>query len=127
MAKSTQTKSSKNPSNPSEIPQVYKKTELEVMLELIENGVYSTKNLATALHVDESTVTAWKKRPEVKEAHTKAILKYSGKRTDIDGILKELDLQTAQREEQSTVRVIIEDYGSTDNPATQTTGSDKSE
>jgi len=113
--------------NPNPPPQVYKKTELETMIELIERGIYSTTNLSTALHINMSTIVAWKKRPEVKAAHTRSILKYAGRRTDVDGILKEMGIETLQREEVTNLRVIIEDYGDKNSAPAQTEGGDSGE
>ena len=115
-----------NPKKPKHVPQVYKETQLETMIQLIQRGIYSTTNLSTALHIDMSTIVEWKKRLEVKQAHTRSILKHAGNRTDVDGILKELGLETAQREEQSNVRVIIEDYGSKGKPPAKAERSDRS-
>lgn len=75
-----------------ELPRVNKEQELDLMIELIMNGVYKDTNLATALHVERHTIADWKKRPEVQDAHRKAILKYSKKRTDTEQILKELEM-----------------------------------
>lgn len=86
MSEETTTKST-------ELPQVYKEVDLALMIELILNGLWSTTNLATALHITRDTVIEWKKRPEVQEAHRKAILKFIKKRTDTENVLKELDVE----------------------------------
>lgn len=108
-------------------PQVYKQTELDTMIQLIERGIYSTTNLASVLGVDMDTVTKWKRRPEVVAARTRSILKFAGRRTDVDGVLKELGVDTAQREEKSSLRVVIEDYGTENNPTAKTEGSIESQ
>ena len=74
-------------------PQVYKEEELEQMIELITNGVWRTTNLSNALHVDRKTIDVWKEFKEVKDAHRKAINKYSRKRTDTENVLKELGME----------------------------------
>lgn len=79
--------------NSAELPQVYKENELKMMVELVENGLWSNVNLAKALGVNRDTITEWKKRPEVKKAYRKAILKYTSRRTDVDKILKELEIE----------------------------------
>jgi hypothetical protein len=85
--------SDKNSANSTDLPQVYKEEELKLMIELIENGLWRTTNLSTALHVDRKTIDEWKQRPEVQGAHRKAILKFVRRRTDTENILKELDVE----------------------------------
>lgn len=72
---------------------IIKEEEFNLMLELIENGLWRNVNLSRALHVVEETIIKWKKHPKVQEAHRRAILKYARKRTDVDKILKELDME----------------------------------
>lgn len=81
-----------------------------MMIELIESGIYSTKNLMTALHLCKDTIVRWKKRPEVQLAHRKAILKFSKKRKDPEGSLKELGIEAARVEEKSHIEVTIRGY-----------------
>jgi hypothetical protein len=93
--------SDKNPS----IPSVYKKEELDLMIEMVDAGVWSNKNLVTSLHIDESTVIQWKKRPEVQEAHRKAILKWMKKRKDAEIALREMGLDTPQEAPKTLVQI----------------------
>lgn len=83
-----------NPTNPDSQPEVYKQAELEAMLQLIDAGVWRSTNLSKALHVDMGTIAIWKDRPEVQEAHKKAIIKFARRRTDVEKILNELDFET---------------------------------
>lgn len=76
------------------LPDIVKKDEFELMLELITQGLWKGVNLAAALHVNQDTITAWKKRPEAKDAHRRAILKFVRRRTDVEKILKELEIET---------------------------------
>jgi hypothetical protein len=86
--------SDRNPTNPDLLPDVYKQVELSSMIELIGAGVWRSTNLAKALHIDLSTIAEWKKRPEVQDAHRRAILKFAKRRTDVEKILSELDFET---------------------------------
>lgn len=90
----TQIEGEKKPSNQSAVePKIYKEEEFNLMIELIENGLWRNVNLTKALHVAESTIIEWKKRPEAQNAHRKAILKFIKRRTDAEKILKELDME----------------------------------
>ena len=76
------------------LPQIYKEQEYALMLEfIVKCGYWSDTNLATACHVERHTIADWKKRPEAIEAHRKAIMKFSQRRTDTEKILKELDME----------------------------------
>lgn len=85
-----------NPNNPKTTPQVYKQVEFNEMIELISSGLWGTTNLSKALHVDITTIVEWKKRPEVQEAHRQAIKKFLRRRTDVEKILSEMDVETPQ-------------------------------
>lgn len=75
------------------LSQVYKKQEFTSMLELISKGIWKNVNLANALHVSVDTITDWKRSPEAEKAHREAILKFAGRRTDVENILKELGME----------------------------------
>lgn len=74
-------------------PQIYKQAEFDMMLQLISKGIWKNVNLANALHVNVNTITDWKKQPEAEKAHREAILKFAGRRTDVENILKELGME----------------------------------
>lgn len=86
-------------------PGIYKTNELEAMIEMIDAGIWGTKNLSTALHVSQETIIQWKKRPEVQEAHRKAIRKFAKRRTDVEKILSELDVETPQEAPKTLVQI----------------------
>lgn len=92
-------------SNLSEQPQVYKQEDLAIMIELVIAGVWSNKNLVTALHISEPTIIEWKKRPEVQDAHRKAILKFVKRRTDVEKILNELEFETPKEDPNTLVQI----------------------
>lgn len=87
---------SKDSEQSESLPGIYKTNELEAMIEMIDAGIWGTKNLSTALHVSQETIIQWKKRTEVQEAHRKAIRKFAKRRTDVEKILSELDVETPQ-------------------------------
>jgi hypothetical protein len=78
---------------PAKRPEIYKEEDFDLMLKLIDRGIWKNCNLARALHLDEETVAKWKKHPQVIKAHTNSVLKFAGRRTDVENILKELDLE----------------------------------
>lgn len=86
-------------------PGIYKTNELEAMIEMIDAGIWGTKNLSTALHVSQETIIQWKKRPEVQETHRKAIKKFAKRRTDVEKILSELDVETPQEAPKTLVQI----------------------
>lgn len=88
------------------IPGVYKADELEAMIEMIDAGLWGTKNLSTALHVSQETIIQWKKRPEVQDAHRRAIKKFIRRRTDVEKILSEMEVDTPQEKQNIQITVI---------------------
>ena len=98
MSKSITAKDALKVEKQDSIPQVYKQTEFNMMLELIEKGIWKNVNLANALHVNVNTITDWKKQPQAEDAHRKAILKYADKRTDVESILRELGMELDSNE-----------------------------
>lgn len=91
--------------NSGKLPGVYKQEDLSLMIELILSGLWRTVNLSKALHLDENTITAWKKRPEVQDAHRRAILKFLHKRQDAEKILGELDMETPAEQPKTLVQI----------------------
>lgn len=100
-------------------PKIYKEEEFNMMLELIENGLWRNVNLSKALHVAEETIIEWKKRQEAQQAHRRAILRYLKKRTDAEKILKELEMDIVPDTLQITSEQLIiikETHGSETKP-----------
>ena len=86
-------------------PEILKTAEYELMLKLIDKGLWRTVNLARALHVDNDTVTAWKKTERVIKAHQDAILKFIGRRKDNEKILDELEVETPKEDPKTLVQI----------------------
>lgn len=73
---------------------IVKKTEFELMLELVDAGLWRTNNLASALGVNKDTITDWKRRPEAIDMRRNTIKRYLKRRIDAEKVLKELDMET---------------------------------
>lgn len=85
------------PANPAKQPQVYKKTELEWMIDLIKRGLWRSTNLAEIIGINRETVDNWKKLPEVIEERRKVVWKTlgsNGKGRGVEMILKEMGVET---------------------------------
>ncbi len=85
-------KQEKSVNSVTDLPEVYKEEDFKLMLELVQSGIWKNVNLSRALHIDEDTIAKWKKRKEATTAHRQAILKFVKRRTDVEKILKELEM-----------------------------------
>lgn len=85
---------SHNSDNSAEELGIYKTAEYELMLRLIEKGLWRTRNLARAVGVDEDTMTKWKRTKQAQKAYSEAVLKFIGRRKDVEKILSELDVES---------------------------------
>ncbi len=85
------------PAKPAPSPQVYKKTEMEWMIDLIQRGLWRSTNLAEIIGINRETVDKWKKLPEVIEERRKVVWKTlgsGGKGRGVEAILKEMGVET---------------------------------
>jgi len=73
---------------------IYKTVEYDLALQFVDRGLWRTKNLAKAVGVDEDTMTKWKRTKKMQEAYSGAVMKFIGRRKDIELILGELDVET---------------------------------
>jgi L-rhamnose isomerase len=73
--------------------EIYKQEDFDLMLEMIKSGIWKNVNLSRALHIDEDTIAKWKKHQDAIDAHRQAILKFIKRRTDVEKILKELEME----------------------------------
>lgn len=85
------------PAKPAPSPQVYKKTEMEWMIDLIRRGLWRSTNLAEIIGINRETVDKWKKLPEVIEERRKVVWKTlgsGGKGRSVEAVLKEMGVET---------------------------------
>lgn len=96
---------SEDPLYPLVPPEVEKKQEYVTMLKLIDKGMWKNVNLAKALHVDDETISIWKKTKPVKDIYTAAVLRTMGKRKDVELTLREYGIETPQEAPKTLVQI----------------------